>query len=42
MPNFYTNAITYGDNILVRGYRDGLPFKEKVPEVITILFVVLF
>jgi len=31
MPNFYTNAITYGDNILVRGYRDGLPFKEKVP-----------
>lgn len=30
MTEFYTNAITYGDNILVRGYRDNVPFREKV------------
>lgn len=30
MTDFYTNAITYGNNILVRGYRDGVPFRDKI------------
>lgn len=30
MAYFYTNVARYGKNILVRGYRDGKPFKEKV------------
>jgi DNA polymerase elongation subunit (family B) len=28
---FYTNAQSWGKNILLRGIRDGEPFKEKVP-----------
>jgi len=28
---FYTNALEYGNNILVRGYDDGIPFSERVP-----------
>ncbi|CAB4127288.1 PolB DNA polymerase elongation subunit (family B) [uncultured Caudovirales phage] len=30
MSEFYVNAITYGNKVLVRGYRDGAPFLEKV------------
>lgn len=30
MTEFYTNAITYGNNILLRGYRDNIPFREKI------------
>lgn len=30
MPKFYTNAITRGNNILVRGYDNNVPFREKV------------
>ncbi len=29
--SFYTNIEQYGSNILVRGYRDGVQYKEKVP-----------
>ena len=28
---FYTNALEYGNKILVRGYDDGVPFSERVP-----------
>ena len=28
---FYTNALEYGNNILVRGYDDGVAFSERVP-----------
>jgi DNA polymerase elongation subunit (family B) len=28
---FYTNALEYGNNILVRGYDRGRPFQEKIP-----------
>lgn len=31
MSKFYTNAIEYGNNILVRGYDRGRPFNEKIP-----------
>jgi DNA polymerase elongation subunit (family B) len=31
MTKFYTNAIEYGNNILVRGYDRGRPFNEKIP-----------
>ena len=36
MSEFYTNAIQYGDNILVRGYRDGVAFSDKVEYMPTI------
>jgi len=29
--DFYTNVHPYGNNLLVRGYADGLPVKKKVP-----------
>lgn len=29
--HFYTNVTRRGNNILVRGFRDGVPYKEKVP-----------
>ena len=28
--DFYTNVSRYGNNLLVRGYQDGLPVKKKV------------
>ena len=28
--DFYTNVTRYGNNLLVRGYQDGLPVKKKV------------
>ena len=31
MSKFYTNALEYGNNILVRGYDRGRPFQEKIP-----------
>ena len=31
MSKFYTNALEYGNNILVRGYDRGRPFEEKIP-----------
>jgi len=31
MTKFYTNAIEYGNNILVRGYDRGRAFNEKIP-----------
>lgn len=31
MSKFYTNALEYGNNILVRGYDRGRPFNEKIP-----------
>ena len=31
MSKFYTNAMEYGNNILVRGYDRGRPFNEKIP-----------
>jgi len=31
MTKFYTNALEYGNNILVRGYDNGRPFNEKIP-----------
>ena len=31
MSKFYTNAIEYGNNILIRGYDRGRPFNEKIP-----------
>ena len=31
MSKFYTNAMEYGNNILVRGYDRGRPFSEKIP-----------
>ena len=31
MTKFYTNALEYGNNILVRGYDRGRPFQEKIP-----------
>jgi len=31
MSKFYTNAMQFGNNILVRGYDRGLPFNEKIP-----------
>ena len=30
MSEFYTSAIKYGNSVLVRGYKDGIQFKEKV------------
>ncbi len=29
--DFYTHVHSYGNNLLVRGYADGLPVKKKVP-----------
>ena len=31
MTEFYTSVVRYGNNILYRGYRDGVPIKEKIP-----------
>ena len=31
MSKFYTNALEYGNNILIRGYDRGRPFEEKIP-----------
>ena len=31
MTEFYTNVAIRGDNILLRGYRDGKQIKEKIP-----------
>ena len=31
MSKFYTNAMQFGNNILVRGYDRGFPFNEKIP-----------
>jgi len=31
MTEFYTSVVRYGNNILYRGYRDGVPVKEKIP-----------
>jgi DNA polymerase elongation subunit (family B) len=28
---FYTSVYPYGNNLLVKGYADGVPFKKKVP-----------
>ena len=29
MTDFYTSVVPYGEKILLRGYRDGKPIKEK-------------
>ena len=29
MTNFYTSVVQYGNSLLVRGYRDGKPYKTK-------------